>query len=484
MLGGSLELHPAEKQALIEQLPAMNAEQINELVATLQREIKALCQDLGIDSTVLMPYRAAVAEGCIRHRYDISGAGAAGLAKNCAEIAAVGCLLALDGKRFVEAVSIKGVRQRFAEMTNPLWQRIDSELATLGSSSAWDLSQFAIWLENHKDYTGAEVVFRRAMELEPKNATSWNNLGNVLQDLGRYDEAEAVYRQAIAFDAKFGYAWYNLGILLQDNLGRYDEAEAAYRQAIALEPKDANSWNNLGLLLQDHLGRYDEAEAAYRQAIAVDAKLPYPWYNLGLLLQDYLCCYQEAEQAYFQALKLFEAKNQCYAHGSLAMLYWFGLNNPSTAKQHAELGRQVSEAYIGNLLDAAEYLAQDQPGPAFNAIDTALADADDNLWHRHLDWLQRVLRFAIKQGYGEKFLEFMQAQGYPERYAPLYWAFWAALAGEDKLLNVNPEVRRTAEKNLSGFSDETYSIVIHSKIANRMFLWWAVVASAHFDIPI
>lgn len=453
LLGGSLEMNAAEKQAIIGQLPDMDATRLAELVATLRDEIDTLCRQLELDQTTLMPYRAAVADGSIRHRYDVQGAGAAGLSQQCAGIAAVGCLLALDGKRFIEAATLNTVRRRFDDAIDPLWQRVDQKLAELTPCSVWNLFHYGFWLQGFGHYADAKAAYRQAIALDPKWSFPWHGLGYLLQDyLGCYDEAEAAYRQAIVLNHQLAFPWHSLGDLLQNRLGRYEEAEPAYRQAIALEPKWAHPWLNLGNLLQDHLGRYDEAEAAYRHAIALAPKLAHPWDGLGNLLQDHLGRNDEAEQAYRQALELNDDKINNNIHVSLAILYWLALKQPENARRHAELGRQVDETYIGDLLEAAQYLAEDQPGPAFTAIDTALARADDKLWGEYLYRLQRLLRYAISQGYGRKFLEFMQAANYPNRYAPLYWAFLAALEGEDRLLNVNPEVRRTAEQIYRGLA--------------------------------
>ena len=89
-------------------------------------------------------------------------------------------------------------------------------------------------------------------------------------------------------------------------------------------------------------------------------------------------------------------------------------------------------------------------GSAWAAFDSALATDDKAIWVDYIDDLQRVLRYAVSRGYGLKFKEWMEAAGYPDRYAPLYWAFLALLEGEAILLNVNPEVRRTAERIYRG----------------------------------
>ena len=73
--------------------------------------------------------------------------------------------------------------------------------------------------------------------------------------LGRYEEAEQAYRHACELDPKFASPWNGLGNLLKNHLGRYEEAEQAYRHACELDPKDASPWNGLGNLLMDCLGQ-------------------------------------------------------------------------------------------------------------------------------------------------------------------------------------------------------------------------------------
>ena len=80
-------------------------------------------------------------------------------------------------------------------------------------------------------------LLRKAIELDPKNATAHNNLGNALRDQKELDEAIAAYRKAIELDPKNAVAHNNLGIALHDQKGQLDEAIAAYRKAIELDPK-------------------------------------------------------------------------------------------------------------------------------------------------------------------------------------------------------------------------------------------------------
>jgi tetratricopeptide (TPR) repeat protein len=325
--------------------------------------------------------------------------------------------------------------KRLEELTDP------ADFPKPQTAREW--SDMGYWLHVELSrYDEAESAYRQAIALDPKDALPWFNLGNLLKShLGRYDEAESAYRQAIALDPKDARPWNNLGNLLQDHLGRYDEAESAYRQAIALDPKDADPWNNLGNLLQDHLGRYDEAESTYRQAIALDPKAAGSWINLGNLLQDHLGRYDEAECAYRQMLSI--SPDALLAHCNLSYLL---LSQQQDTQPHLAQALAGLPAHGRALLQAFAALAQDNFGAATEALQQALESDHAELFSFYLDDLLRNLRLAAKKGYGEKLLAWLEASGMADKYWPLYTAFDAYLHGEEKLRDVNPEVRTAAER--------------------------------------
>ncbi|OGR02792.1 MAG: hypothetical protein A2520_09500 [Deltaproteobacteria bacterium RIFOXYD12_FULL_53_23] len=147
----------------------------------------------------------------------------------------------------------------------------------------------------------AEKHWRTAIQVQPGDAGTHYNLGNLLSELKRFPEAEVAYRQVIALQPGDGEAHNNLGNLLSE-LKRFNEAEAAYRQAIALRPGDVEAHNNLGILLLN-LRRFHEAEAAFTQVIALQPGHTEALYSLGILLSE-LKRFPEAEAVYRQAIAL------------------------------------------------------------------------------------------------------------------------------------------------------------------------------------
>src|SRR5256714_1036518 len=167
--------------------------------------------------------------------------------------------------------------------------------------SALDYALRALKAQKAKDFSTAEELYGKAIELDPNYIAAYNNLGNVLKDLKRYDEAEVAYRRAIKLDPSYSAAYNNLGLALR-NLKRYDGAEAAHRRAIELKPTNSAAYNNLGLTLRE-LKRYEEAEAAHRRAIELDPSNLVAYSNLGNVLRD-LKRHDEAEATYRKAIEL------------------------------------------------------------------------------------------------------------------------------------------------------------------------------------
>jgi tetratricopeptide (TPR) repeat protein len=83
------------------------------------------------------------------------------------------------------------------------------------------------------DYKQAEIEYRKAIRLEPKSSTALNNLGVILNELGKYDDAVTILNQAISVDPKNVIAHYTLAQALTKK-GMYAEAIVASRKAVEL----------------------------------------------------------------------------------------------------------------------------------------------------------------------------------------------------------------------------------------------------------
>ncbi len=69
-----------------------------------------------------------------------------------------------------------------------------------------------------------------AIEIDPQFAGAWDNRGQTLYELGRYDEALQALDRSIELDPHLIDAWINKASVLK-TLGRTTEADAALAKA-------------------------------------------------------------------------------------------------------------------------------------------------------------------------------------------------------------------------------------------------------------
>ncbi|MBE9163728.1 tetratricopeptide repeat protein [Tychonema sp. LEGE 06208] len=140
-----------------------------------------------------------------------------------------------------------------------------------------------------------------AIEDTPGVAAEYHELGESLQQEGKYTEAIAAYRKAIAINPNYFGTHHNLGDVLKW-MGKIDESIKSYQKAAEVNPSFVWSHHNLGDIFQQE-GRLDEAVAAYQRAIEVAPDFGWSYHNLAKTLakQDKL---SEALEAYQTASKL------------------------------------------------------------------------------------------------------------------------------------------------------------------------------------
>jgi len=143
-------------------------------------------------------------------------------------------------------------------------------------------SNFGVILQNLGKLKEAEILTRKAIEINPNFADAYSNLGNILGDLGELQEAEISIRKAIAINPNFADAYSNLGNILQ-GLGRLQEAEILTRKAIEINPNFADAYSNLGNILRD-LDKLQEAEIYTRKAVELNPDCAISQRELGICL--------------------------------------------------------------------------------------------------------------------------------------------------------------------------------------------------------
>ena len=147
----------------------------------------------------------------------------------------------------------------------------------LNSNSAEAYSQLG-WISSNYDWnwTNADESFKRALELEPRNAEVIRGAASLAGTLGRFEEAIVLDRRAIDLDPLRVATYYNLGYELY-YAERHDEAEAAIRKVLELDPQYPGGYHILG--------RIYLAQSKFEEAFAEMQKEQEPtWHAFGLTI--------------------------------------------------------------------------------------------------------------------------------------------------------------------------------------------------------
>jgi tetratricopeptide (TPR) repeat protein len=162
----------------------------------------------------------------------------------------------------------------FGMMGSIAWYQVLDDLEALAHfynnrgfevlEAAQDLDESA-WRQAERD-------FRTAVQIAPRFARAWNNLGIAAGHLGRQDEAVGHYRTAIANDPKLAAPRNNLGSLYLEQ-GRIAEALETLSEASRLEPQGSHIQYNLALA-RLQAGDREGAAEGLRQAIRLRGVFP------------------------------------------------------------------------------------------------------------------------------------------------------------------------------------------------------------------
>ena len=202
---------------------------------------------------------------------------------------------------------VEGQEKMRNEVENAL--RLDPNLAEAHSQLG------RVKLNYDWDWAGADASFKKALELEPGNATAFRNAGVLAATLGRFDEAAELTRRAIELDPLNPGNYANLGTW-HYFAGRMKEAESVYRKALELNPEFPAVHSRIGLI---YLGQSNpqaalaeietEKELLWRgQAVAIIAYAAGKKSEADTLLAEYIEDYQTT--AAFQIAEIYAYRGE------------------------------------------------------------------------------------------------------------------------------------------------------------------------------
>lgn len=131
-----------------------------------------------------------------------------------------------------------------------------------------------------QDYETARMGFEKSLEIEPLQAGTWNDYGNMLNDkLKKHEEALACFDKVIAIDNKAYWAIYNKGLAYK-NLGEYDKAIKHYNKALSIYPSYKEAWDALGVVFLN-LRNLEEAKRHLLYNVENHSYYANSFYNLA-----------------------------------------------------------------------------------------------------------------------------------------------------------------------------------------------------------
>lgn len=135
-------------------------------------------------------------------------------------------------------------------------------------------------------YVAARTLLMKALELDPDSSAAHRELGWVeWRYKWNFQEAEKEFRRAIQLNPNDATSRDTYGLFLK-SLGRFEEALVQSKQAVELSPMESYSRANQGSLL-GLMKQFDQANEQYEKAAEIDPQQPYVYERMGpvLLLQ-------------------------------------------------------------------------------------------------------------------------------------------------------------------------------------------------------
>ncbi|MBY8984297.1 MAG: tetratricopeptide repeat protein [Candidatus Lokiarchaeota archaeon] len=156
-----------------------------------------------------------------------------------------------------------------------------------------ELIEKAKRLANQENFKDALEILEKLYKNNPISEEVRNSLLNTLFAYGgylnddytlQYNEAKDVFKRILQIDPKNYRAHYNLGIT-NFNLENIDEAKQCYEEAIRIKPDYKYCFYNIGLIYERE-GNLQEALKFYEKTLEIDPQFPYAYNARNDILAD------------------------------------------------------------------------------------------------------------------------------------------------------------------------------------------------------
>ncbi|CAG9317147.1 unnamed protein product [Blepharisma stoltei] len=159
--------------------------------------------------------------------------------------------------------------------------------------------------------------YKEAIRIDLNNPDSYNGIGDIFYNEGRYEEAVKHYNDAIRINPNCSIYYRNKGNALRE-LGRREEAMECYKEAIRIDPNNADAYNGIRCIFYNE-GRYEEAVNYYSDAIRINPNSAILYNNKGDALYE-LGRREEAMECYKEAIRI--DPNNHYAYNGIGNIFY------------------------------------------------------------------------------------------------------------------------------------------------------------------
>jgi tetratricopeptide (TPR) repeat protein len=167
--------------------------------------------------------------------------------------------------------------EQHARQALALWPNMNAALRMLG-----------VIYTQRGQFSQAITLLQAALQSDPFNAESFNNLAAAYMHQGMMDKAEDLLHSAIQIRPDYAVGVLNLGLLYLAT-GQYEAAAEYLAQAVDAMPNQVNPRNNLAVALL-RLGYYDSARQHLLVIIDQAPETPAAYFNMAItytLEKDY-----------------------------------------------------------------------------------------------------------------------------------------------------------------------------------------------------
>ena len=171
----------------------------------------------------------------------------------------------------------------------------------LKGMSEKDIFDLAIKSHFQNDLKNAEILYKKVLDINPKNLSACNNLGIILTSLNNIKDAKKYYLKAIKINPNYADANYNIAGLYKST-GKIHDSIKYYEKTILINPNYADAYNNIGLIHFEK-GENIIAKKYFEKAITIKPQSVNALNNLGIIF-DTLNQYENAINCYNKVISI------------------------------------------------------------------------------------------------------------------------------------------------------------------------------------